>query len=109
MYKRQAETYGFLPSCVGQGEALTIADPNEAWIFEIRSVGFMWKPGSGIPGAVWAAQRVPDDEVAVVTNGSVITEIDLSQPSYFMASKNYQDVAIQHGWYLSLIHILLLI
>ncbi|WP_448807628.1 dipeptidase [Aminobacterium colombiense] len=94
-----AETYGFLPSCVGQGEALTIADPNEAWIFEIRSVGFMWKPGSGIPGAVWAAQRVPDDEVAVVTNGSVITEIDLSQPSYFMASKNYQDVAIQHGWY----------
>jgi dipeptidase len=51
-----AETYGFLPSCVGQGEALTIADPNEAWIFEIRSVGFMWKPGSGIPGAVWAAQ-----------------------------------------------------
>lgn len=94
-----AETYGFLPSCVGQGEALTVADPNEAWIFEIRSVGFGWRPESGVPGAIWVARRVPDDEVAVIANGSIISNIDLNQPDYFMASQNYLDVAIQHGWY----------
>jgi dipeptidase len=94
-----AEKYGFLPSCAGQGESLTIADPYEAWIFEIRSVGFGWTPESKKSGAVWAARRVPDDEVAVVTNGSVLTYIDLSKPDYFMASKNYMDVAIEHGWY----------
>jgi dipeptidase len=37
--------------------------------------------------------------VAVVPNWSVIKEIDLSRPDYFMASKNYKKVAIEHGWY----------
>ncbi len=94
-----AEKYGFLGSCDNQGECLTVTDPNEAWVFEIFPVGVGWDPASGKPGAVWAAQRVPDDELVCVPNISRIREIDLGNPDYFMASENYMQVAIDHGWY----------
>jgi len=93
------EKYGFLPSCADQGECLTVTDPKEGWVFEIFSVGIGWDPASGKPGAVWAAQRVPDDEIVCVPNISRIREIDLSKPDYFMASKNYMQEAIDRGWY----------
>jgi dipeptidase len=75
------------------GEALTIADKNEVWHFEI--VG----PGKGKKGAVWVAQRVPDDHIAVNANASTIKEIDLTNPDYFMASENIFDVAGENGWW----------
>ena len=93
------EKYGFLPSCGPESEALCIADPNEAWVLEVFSVGTDWTPESNEPGAIWAAQRVPDDHVAIVPNWSIIKEIDLDNPDYFMASSNYKQVAIDHGWY----------
>lgn len=93
------EEYGFLPSCGPESEALCIADTEEAWILEVFSVGKDWEPEGGKLGAIWAAQRVPDDHVAVVPNWSVIREIDLSQPDTYMASQNYRQVAIEHGWY----------
>jgi dipeptidase len=93
------EKYGFLPSCGPESEALCIADPNEAWVLEVFSVGPDWEPESGELGAIWAAQRVPDDHIAVVPNWSIIKEIDLKDPDYFRASKNYKQVAIDHGWY----------
>ncbi len=93
------ERYGFLPSCGPESEALCIADPDEAWILEVFSVGTDWEPESGKLGAIWAAQRIPDDHVAIVPNWSVIKEIDLSKPDWFMASSNYMEVAIEHGWY----------
>jgi len=93
------EKYGFLPSCGPESEALCIADPNEAWVLEVFSVGPEWEPGSEELGAIWAAQRVPDDHIAVVPNWSIIKEIDLKNPDYFKASKNYKQVAIDHGWY----------
>jgi len=93
------EKYGFLPSSGPESEALCIADPNEAWVLEVFSVGPDWDPESGELGAIWAAQRVPDDHVTIVPNWSVIKEIDLDNPDYFMASKNYMQVAIDHGWY----------
>ena len=92
------EKYGFLPSCDSESEALCIADPAEAWVLEIFSVGHDWDSDSGEPGAIWAAQRVPDYHVTIVPNWSIIKEIDLSNPD-FMASKNYMQVAIDHGWY----------
>ena len=75
------------------GEVLTIADKNEVWHLEI--VG----PGKGKTGAVWVAQRVPDDHIAVNANASTIKEIDLNDSDYFMASENIYTVAIENGWY----------
>jgi dipeptidase len=75
------------------GEALTIADPQEVWAMEI--VG----PGKGAVGAVWAAQRVPDDHVSVEANAARIGEIDLSQPDFFMASPNVRKFAEDHGYW----------
>jgi len=93
------EEYGFLPSCGPESEALCIADPNEAWVLEVFSVGKDWEPNSGKLGALWAAQRVPDDHIAVVPNWSIIKKIDLNDPENFMASENHKQVAIDHGWY----------
>jgi len=75
------------------GECLTIADKNEVWHFEI--VG----PGKGKVGAVWAAQRVPDDHVSVNANASTIREIDLDDPDRFMASENVYRTAEENGWW----------
>ena len=76
-----------------EGEALTIADTSEVWVMEI--VG----PGKGNVGAVWAAQRVPDDHISVVANGSRIGKIDLSKPDYFMAAKNVVEQAKAMGYW----------
>jgi dipeptidase len=75
------------------GEALTIADKREVWVLEI--VG----PGKDKVGAVWAAQRVPDDHVSVVANAARIRRIDLDKPDFFMASKNVTKVAEENGWW----------
>jgi len=93
------EKYGFLPSCGPESETLGIADPDEVWILELYSVGPGWEPDSGEPGALWAAQRLPDDHVSMIPNWSIIKEIDLSRPDWFMASDNYMSIAIEHGWY----------
>jgi len=96
------EKYGFLPSCCGKnpdGECLLIADTKEAWILEVFSIGNDWDPESGEPGALWAAQRVPDDHIKIVPNCSTIREIDLGDPDYYMASENYIQVAIDFGLY----------
>lgn len=60
---------------------LTIADPNEVWVLEI--VG----PGKDKIGAVWVAQRVPDDHIFVGANGSRIRQIDTENPDYFILRK----------------------
>ena len=81
------------------GEMLAVADPNEVWIFEIMPVGPLWTPESGKPGAVWCAQRVPDDHVSVCPNESRIGEIDLENKDFFMASSNVISYAIENGYY----------
>ncbi|MCK4350878.1 MAG: C69 family dipeptidase, partial [Candidatus Krumholzibacteria bacterium] len=75
------------------GECLTIADREEVWHLEIMGCG------EDEIGAVWAAQRVPDDHVGVIANASRIRWIDLDDPDHFMASENIFDVAIERGWY----------
>lgn len=75
------------------GECLTIADKNEVWHFEI--VG----PGKGKIGAVWVAQRVPDNHISVNANASTIKEIDLKNTDFFMASANIYTVAEENGWW----------
>ena len=80
-----AEKYGYGDS----GECLTVADPNEVWIFEIFGAG----PKK--VGAVWAAVRIPDDEIAVSANISRIGTIDLNDKDHYMASANVKEVAKQ--------------
>ena len=75
------------------GECLTIADPQEVWHLEI--VG----PGAGNTGAIWVAQRVPDENIAVNANASTIKEIDINNPDYFMASENVISYAQEKGWW----------
>jgi len=87
--------YGFHDS----GEMLAVIDPEEAWIFEIMPVGPLWTPESGKPGAVWCAQRVPDDHVSVCPNESRIGEIDLIDTDYFLASPNVISYAVENGFY----------
>lgn len=75
------------------GECLTIADKNEVWHLEIMG------PGKDKIGAVWAAQRVPDDHISVNANASRICEIDLKNKDYFMASDNVYSLAEENGWW----------
>jgi dipeptidase len=92
-----AERYGY--GFHDGGEMLAVADPREVWVFEIMPVGPLWTPPSGQPGAVWAAQRVPDDEVSVCPNESRIGELDLDNPDFFMASPNAVSYAVEAGFY----------
>ncbi len=75
------------------GECLTIADTKEVWHFEI--VG----PGKGKTGAVWVAQRVPDDHISVNANASTIKQINLEDPDHFMASENIFELAKENGYW----------
>ncbi|EGZ04502.1 hypothetical protein PHYSODRAFT_536256 [Phytophthora sojae] len=72
------------------GEALTVTDTKEAWIFHIL-------PDDTGKSAIWAAQRVPDGHISGVANQFVIRELDLSRPSEFLASPNVHDVAIRNN------------
>ena len=92
-----AEEYGY--GYHDGGEMLAVSDPAEIWIFEIMPVGPLWTPKSGKPGAVWAAQRVPDGHVAVCPNESRIGEIDLGNPDYFLASAHAESFAVEAGLY----------
>ncbi len=75
------------------GECLTIADPQEVWIFEVQGEG----PDN--IGGVWAAQRIPDDHVAVSANISRIGVIDFKDKKNFMYSDNVREVAKKMGFW----------
>jgi len=75
------------------GECITIADKNEVWHFEIMGEG----PDN--IGAVWAAQRIPDDHVGISANICRIAEIDPDNEEYFMASDNVYEVAKKMGFW----------
>ncbi|MFO7732562.1 MAG: C69 family dipeptidase [Candidatus Aminicenantes bacterium] len=81
------------------GEMLAVSDPHEIWVFEIMPVGPLWTPQSGKPGAVWCAQRVPDDHASVCPNESRIGEIDLGNKDFFMASAHVVSFAVENGLY----------
>jgi dipeptidase len=93
------EKYGFLPSCAGESETLVIADTEEAWVLEIFAVGNNWDPDAGKPGAIWAAQRIPDDQVIMIPNWSIIKHIHIQDTANFRASVNYMQEAIDKGWF----------
>ncbi len=75
------------------GECFTFADPKEVWHFEILG------PGKGKIGAVWAAQRVPDDEIGVSANAHRIRTLNLKNKDYYMASDNVFSLAEELGFW----------
>ncbi|EER09654.1 conserved hypothetical protein [Perkinsus marinus ATCC 50983] len=91
---RLAEEHGFYgtPEVEEAGEALTIADGDEAWVFHILA------DDTG-NGAVWAAEKVPKGHATIVPNVFVIREIDPDDDQNFMFSKNLFDVAERLGWW----------
>jgi len=75
------------------GECLTIADSREVWHFEIFGAGPLEK------GAVWAAVRIPDDQVGISANIPRISEINLKDSDHYLASENVFKVAEEMGWW----------
>ncbi len=77
------EKFGY----TGSGRTYTLADKNEAWMMAV------------VKGRHWVAQRVPDDEVAVIPNHYNIRTIDLNDPSRFLGGRGVVEYAKANGWY----------
>jgi dipeptidase len=75
------------------GECITIADAKEVWHCEFMGEGPLQK------GGVWAAVRIPDDQVGISANIPRIAEINLKDPDHYMASENVFKVAEENGWW----------
>ncbi|HOU32433.1 MAG TPA: C69 family dipeptidase [Synergistaceae bacterium] len=91
-----AEKYGYADG----GEAVSVADKNgEVWLFEICGPGPLWTPESGKPGAIWVAQRIPDDGFAMGANRARIAEIEWDNKNDFMYSSNIRSFAQDMGWW----------
>lgn len=71
----------------GSGRAYAFADKNEAWMLQV------------VRGRRWVAQRVPDDEVAVIPNHMTIRRVRLDDPAEFLGSKDIVAYAADNGWY----------
>jgi dipeptidase len=83
------EEYGYAST----GESISIADPNEAWIFEI--IG----KGKGQTGAVWVAVKVPDGYISAHANLARIRQFPLNDPDNCLYSRDVISFARQKGWF----------
>jgi dipeptidase len=89
------EKYGFYgesSSFEGGSESLFVSDPSEAWAFHILA------DPTGT-SSIWAAARVPDDSVAVVSNMFSIREMDMEDTDNFMGRRDMWEIAAKHGLY----------
>lgn len=77
------EIYGYRAS----GRTYLIADRNEAWMMAV------------LKGRHWFAERIPDDEVAVIPNRYTIKHIRLDDTDYFLGSRDIVAYARTNGWY----------
>ena len=81
--------YGYYSS----GESFSIADPNEIWIMEMIGKGPQNK------GAVWVAQRIPDDCVSAHANQARITTFSLQDTTSCLYSKDVIAFAREKGYF----------
>jgi dipeptidase len=69
------------------GRTYCIADTKEAWMLSV------------VNGKHWVAQRIPDDEVAVIPNYYTITTINLKDTLNYYGSSDLITYAIKMKWY----------
>lgn len=81
--------YGYYSS----GESFSIADPNEVWIMEMISKG----PNN--KGAVWVAQRIPDDCVSGHANQARITTFPFDDKNNCLYSEDVIVFAREKGYF----------
>ena len=77
------ERFGYESS----GRTYVISDPDEGWLVCV------------VNGKHWLAQRVPDNEVAIIANTYTVHEVDLSNERNFLASEGIIDYAVSRSWY----------
>jgi dipeptidase len=87
-----------------EGESISIADKNEAWVFEIVGCGTTPAPpkegNNSNAGAIWVAKKVPDGEISVHANQARIGEIpNTPNRDECFYSDNIKSFAIEKGWY----------
>ncbi|MDD2284104.1 MAG: C69 family dipeptidase [Paludibacter sp.] len=83
------DEYGYCSS----GESFTIADPNEVWIMEMIGKGPKNK------GAVWVAQRIPDDCIAAHANQARITTFPFDDRDNCLYSVDVIAFAREQGYF----------
>ncbi len=80
---RLVERFGYIDS----GRTYIMCDPDEGWLFCV------------VNGKHWLAQRVGDNEVAMVANTFTVHRVDLSDRDNFLASDDIIKYAVSRGWY----------
>ena len=88
-----AEQHGFYGpgTFEGSGETLLVSDTTEAFVMHFL-------PDPTGKSAVWVAQRVPDENVTVVSNMFTIRDVDESDSHNFLGSfSTMKDIAVAHG------------
>ncbi len=83
------EEYGYYSS----GESFSIADPSEVWILE------MIGKGANNKGAVWVAQRIPDDCVSAHANQARITTFPYDDKNNCIYSEDIIAFAREKGYF----------
>lgn len=76
-----------------EGESFSIADPNEVWIMEMIGKGPKNK------GAVWVAQRIPDDCVSGHANQARITTFPLDDKNNCLYAEDVIAFAREKGYF----------
>jgi dipeptidase len=76
-----------------EGESMSVADPNEVWIFEIIGKG----PGN--KGAIWVARRIPDGYVCAHANQARIRQFPLHDKENCLYAPDVISFAREKGYF----------